>query len=222
VTRKISVIYKILTTLSLLIGIILNLIKTTSVISLLSYYTLQSNIVCFIAFLSFSIYELININSNYKRSDIYYLIKGSLVILIFVTTVCYHIWLSPLGFNMGPFEVDFEYRKIANVFVHTISPWLVIFDYFIFDEKENFKWFYPFLWLVFPLNYVIYVYIYVSYGGSFPAIGGSEHFPYFFLDYTQLGMIGVLKWIIGIVLLILIISYLLVFIDRKIFKKKKS
>lgn len=221
-TRKISVIYKILTTLSLLTGIILNLLKTTSAISLLSYYTLQSNIICFIAFVCYTIMEARDKIGNYKKNDIYYLIKGSIVIMIFITGFCYHITLSNLGFDMEPLELDFMFKKIANFFVHTCSPFLVILDYFLFDEKGNFKLYYPFLWLSFPINYVFYVYFYSAQGGTFYGVGGSEKFAYFFLDYIEIGINGVAKWLTIIILGILLFSYVLVIVDKMLAKRKKS
>ena len=109
-------------------------------------------------------------------------------------------------------------KQLANFLVHTVSPTLVLLDYVLFDEKGHFKLFYPILWLIQPLNYVVYVYTYSNLGGSFYNIGGSRRFAYFFLDYKKLGYLEVLKWLIVIILGILIISELLVVLD-KIFKK---
>jgi len=72
-TRKnISLCYKIITIISLIIGITLNLWNrdTHAVISMLSYYTLQSNIICLVAFVFFVIKELRGKEAN----DIYYFI----------------------------------------------------------------------------------------------------------------------------------------------------
>ena len=59
-TRRISSIcYKMFVCLSLMLGIFFNLNQTTSRKALLSYYTLQSNIICLIAFLIFLVFEII-------------------------------------------------------------------------------------------------------------------------------------------------------------------
>lgn len=221
--RKFSVIYKILTTLSILTGITLNLSKTSKVATLLSYYTFQSNIICFIAFAIYTVIELRESYCKCTKGDIYYLSKGAVVIMIFITTCCYHVALAPqFSFDMGFVYTTDLYNKIANFFVHTLSPCLVMLDYFLFDEKGNFKKFYPFLWLTFPLNYVFYVYIYAAQGGTFYGIGGSQRFAYFFLDYIELGVTGVAKWIIVMTLGVLIVSYILVTIDKILAKKNKS
>ena len=218
--RNFSTIYKILTALTLLTGITLNLSKTSSIISLLSYYTFQSNIICFVAFV---IYIVLEIRRKDEKGDIYYLIKGAIVIMIFITAFCYHIALAPqFEFDMGLKNTTDMYNKIANSIVHTFAPCLVILDYFLFDEKGNFKRYYPFLWLCFPYNYVLYVYMYASQGGSFYSIGGSNRFAYFFLDYVEIGMSGVIKWIIIMTLGILIVSYLLVVIDQILEKRKRA
>ena len=105
-------------------------------------------------------------------------------------------------------------NQFANFLVHTFSPLLVTLDYFLFDEKGNFKYFYPFIWLILPLNYIVYVYTYSSMGGKFYSIGGSRHFAYFFLDYEKIGYIGVLKWIIAMAIFILMIGLGFVVLDK--------
>ncbi len=215
-TRKIiSICYKVFTIFSLISGIFLNLSNTSSVRALMSYYTLQSNVICLIAFMIILILELLN---KQYQTDIYYLIKGGLVITIAITAIIYHIALAPGGFQMDALQNSINNKQLANFLVHTVSPILVLLDYVLFDEKGHFKLFYPIFWLIQPLNYVVYVYTYSNLGGSFYNIGGSRRFAYFFLDYKKLGYLEVLKWLIVIILGILIISELLVVLD-KILKK---
>lgn len=216
VEKKISLFYKLLVLFSLLTGIVLNLVNTSSIIAILSYYTLQSNIVCFFTF--FGTLILIFLKKDYRNGKIYYVIKGGVVIAIFITAIIYQIALMPYGFQM---DYNFGNRYLANMLVHEISPTLVILDYFIFDCKGKFKWFYPFFWLFIPFFYVIYVYTYPLCGGRFFAIGGSRDFAYVFLDYNQIGYIGVAKFLIAMTIFILAISYLLVLIDKKLGNLKK-
>ena len=212
VEKRISLLYKLLVFISLLAGIILNLINTKSIISILSYYTLQSNIICLISFLGILIAILLK--KDYRKSEVYYVIKGGIVIAIFITAIMYQIALTPYSFQM---DYNFGNRYLANLLVHVISPLLVILDYFIFDSKGKFKWFYPLIWLFIPLNYVIYVYTYSFNGGRFYGIGGSRDFAYIFLDYNQIGYI-----LIAMSIFILTISYLLVLIDKKLENFKNS
>ncbi len=210
--RKISLAYKLLVIISLSLGIYLNLINTTSISAMLSYYTMQSNIICLIYFIIFFIKEIQNIKYKTKR---YYKIKGGIIICIAITACIYHIALAPGDFKMDSLMIAINNKLIANHLVHTVSPLLVIFDYIIFDKKGNFSWYYPFTWTVFPISYTIYVYSYSYLGGTFYSIGGSRKFAYFFLDYEKIGISAVIKWLIVILLFILGLSYILVAFDSK-------
>ena len=216
--NTVNICSKIITVCSLIIGVWLNLYKTTSRKALLSYYTLQSNIICMIAFIVIIILEIKK--KNYK-SEMYYLVKGALIMSIAITSMIYHIALAPGGFSMDSLTNSINNKFLANFLVHTLSPILVILDYLIFDEKGHFKWYYPFIWLIQPLNYIVYVYTYSKLGGKFYSIGGSKKFAYFFLDYDQLGYIGVVKWLLFIGGGILLIAELLVFCDNKMSKRIK-
>lgn len=209
--RIICISYKMFTLCFLALGILLNVCKTTSIKAILSYYTLQSNLWCFVAFLVFTVLEF---RKKRYKTDIYYMIKGAIIMEILITAVIYRIALAPTGFSMDPLRESIVGKQFANFLVHTFSPLLVIVDYFLFDEKGNFKYFYPFIWLILPLNYIVYVYTYSSMGGKFYSIGGSRQFAYFFLDYEKIGYMGVLKWIIIIAAFILIIGLVFVVLDK--------
>lgn len=220
--RRFSLCYKFLTITSLATGILLNVSNTKSIVSLLSYYTSQSNIICLIAFICFVYREI-----RYKdipKNDNYYIIKGAIIVAIFITAIVYRVALAPTDFEMGALKRSIEnnHKEWANFLVHTFSPLLVIGDYFLFDEKGRFKWYYPIIWLFIPISYVFYVYIYSYWGGEFYSVGGSRKYAYFFLDYEEIGKINVLKWIIFIAIFIEAVSYSLVIFDVIRGKKEKS
>ena len=56
--RTVSVCYKVLVILTLSIGILLNIMKTTSIQAMLSYYTMQSNIISLVGFYCFLYFTL--------------------------------------------------------------------------------------------------------------------------------------------------------------------
>ena len=215
--RRVSIIYKILVILSLAAGILINVIKTTSVSAILSYYTLQSNVICLVGFVSIVIMEL----RKWHKTDVYYLIKGAITVAILITGITYVCALAPMGFEMDFQKDTLANKTVSNLLVHVISPILVTLDYFLFDEKGNFKRYYPLIWLFIPFDYILYVYTYGSSGGTFYNIGGSNKFAYFFLDYEKIGYLGVVKWILMMTTCILFISYLLVWIDKKMRDKKE-
>lgn len=219
--KKIFFMYRFLIIISLLIGIVLNIVNTVSIEIILSYYTIQSNILCLITFIIFFIKDICG--KKYRRSNTYFIIKGAVTIAIFLTLSVYLMSLVPNNFPMyKKMGLGIKQNKIANLFVHIISPILVIMDYFLFDEKGYFKSFYPIIWLLLPMQYLQYVYIYNANGGCFYNLGGSNEFGYFFLDYKKIGVMNVIKWIIFLTLFVLIISYMLVYIDKQCSKKTKK
>ena len=66
----------------------------------------------------------------------YYVIKGGIVIAIFITAIMYQIALTPYSFQM---DYNFGNRYLANLLVHVISPLLVTLDYFLFDYKFSYN-----------------------------------------------------------------------------------
>lgn len=212
--RKISFIYRLLVILSLFSGLILNLTTTSSVQFLISYYTMQSNMICLFGFIAFQLADILQL--NYRENDIYYVIKGIITIAIIVTGLVYVIALLP---NNMPMYTITRYgrtlKAVGNILVHIISPILVALDYFLFDQKGKFKYYYPFIWLCFPLIYIIYVFAYRAIGGRFFSIGGSREFGYFFLDYTQIGITKVILSITCITIGIIGLGFFWVWIDKK-------
>jgi len=218
--RKISFVYRLLVIVSLSSGIALNLYHTTSVASMLSYYTLQINVMCLIAFIIFEIADIAK--RNYRKHELYYAVKGTLIVAVSIMAIVYKIALAPNNFAMDSLQKCIENKQIANFLVHELSPILVMFDYFLFDDKGNFKLYYPIIWLFVPLNYVVYVYSYSAGGGNFYGLGGSREFAYFFLDYKQIGYLGVFKWMSFMTILILVLGCVFVFIDNKLAKRQKK
>ncbi len=215
--RRLSFFYRMLLITSLSTGIVLNVVETSSVSAILSYYTLQSNIICLVFFVF--ILMVSAVKDDYQESDVYHLVKGCVTIIIAITGLVYAIALGPIGFDMQIDTGGFE-KFMSNFLVHVVSPILVILDYFFFDKKGKFKLYYPLIWLIIPLNYLIYVYTYSSNGGEFFGVGGSTKFAYIFLDYTQIGYKGVAGAIILMGIFILLISYGLVLVDRVVGRRQ--
>lgn len=215
--RKISFVYRLFLTASLLEGIILTLKNTTSIKYLLSYYTTQSNILCFIVFVVFLIGDIGKY--NYREAKWYPILKGAITIAILVTAIIYLGVLLPNDLVM--YTISYQGmlgKRMGNLLVHAISPAMVVCDY-AFDEKGKFTYWNPLMWLFFPIAYVIFVY---SGKGKFYSIGGSREFAYFFLDYKQIGMRNVVLCIIVIAIGIMALGYIFVFLDRKLAKKQKK
>lgn len=219
--RTVSFLYRLLVIGSLLSGIVMNLANTSSMLILLSYYTMQSNLLCLVVFIIFLIADLRKY--DYREDKWYYIVKGIITIAILVTAIIYMFALLPSGFSMHTISRSKVLtKKIGNLLVHVISPLLVLMDYFLFDKKGKFKIFYPIIWLCFPAYYAFFVYLYQANGGRFYNIGGSRNFAYFFLDYRKIGIKGVAIWILCITIGILLLCYAFVGIDRKLKTKEKK
>lgn len=215
--RNFSIVCKFLIILSIILGVGINLLKTTSIVSMISYYTIQSNIICLISYIYFVYIEI----RKKTKGDRYYIIKGAITIAILITGIIYRFALIPNNFQMDVSNT-ISSKDISNIIVHTISPVMVLLDYILFDEKGHLKLYYSLCWLFIPIGYGIYVYIYGGLGGKFYSIGGSERFAYFFLDYTQIGIKKVIAFDFGIIGFVLLISVLLVCLDKVMDKIKNE
>ena len=170
--------YRLLVIISLSIGISLNVFHVSNVAKIMAYYTLQVNVISLAFFVIFEILDVLK--KEYKSSHIYYFIKGEILISVIIMMIIYVFALAPKNFQMTRTK-----NKVADVIVHIVSPTLILLDYAIFDEKGNFKPRYPVMWLLYPAIYVMFVYTYSFFGGSFYNIGGSPKFAYPFLDFEK-------------------------------------
>lgn len=208
--KNFSKTYKLSVILIIFTGLWCSFKNANSIISKLSYYTIQSNIICLALFTYSLIFEILDL--NYKTKN-YYIIKGGIIIAIILTGVIYHIALLP-----GEFQMDASTKIIkvlSSILLHGISPIIVLVDYILFDKKGKFKYKYAIYWLAFPIYYVIYVYIYSYFGGEFYNIGGSKNYAYIFLDFKKIGIINVEISIISIIIFLILISYILIAYDHK-------
>lgn len=104
--------------------------------------------------------------------------------------------------------------------MHFILPLMFIFDFILFDKKRVLKIYDPFISLIIPIVYVLYIFI-ISL--LIDPNSNAIIYPYFFLDVNQLGYMGVLEWI-GILLIVFIVIeylfYLINYIQKKSYRIK--
>lgn len=218
--RRFSFAFRIATIVCCLTGVLSNLLRTTSIKGILSFYTMQSNL--FVLFFFLGSILISKIKPNWEKTELYHFLKGAVTMVILLTFVIYAVSLHPSNFIMDVKTASSNIFRVSNIFVHFITPLMVLLDYFICDEKGHFKLYYPLLWPFFPMLYLFYVYLYSSMGGRFFSVGGSKKYAYFFLDIDKLGVFGVFKYIIIICLCFLIMGYLFVLIDNLLAKRKEN
>lgn len=167
---------------------------------LFSYFTIQSNVIC-----------LIMMTWKLKKEPPA-LFRGLAVVCISLTFLVYNFMLRPADFtiaNMG------NLKNISNLFAHYMVPAFVWIDYLLYTPKGGMKWYYPLIWLCYPLLYLAYIIlVYKPIGGTFIVEGEVCKVPYFFLDTEILGIGGVTLWCLAIAAVILLLSYLILLLDK--------
>ena len=177
--EKISFIYKILILIACGIGLYLNF-SFLSLKESLIYYTIQSNIICFIFYF---VTIILKLTGKLKKNNIYYIFKGMVTMAITITMFVYQLAIATSGDMTG-----YENNMLACHFVHLIVPLMIIFDYIIFGEKGNLKKEYPFIWSITLVCYVLFDIVYISLGGTF---ADGTKYPYFYMDVNKYGGFGV-------------------------------
>ena len=176
--KKLSLIYKILIVIASAISLYLNF-KAFSVSGALIYYTVQSNLLCFIFYIAIIILYLCR---KLKKNNVYYILKGLVTMAITITFFVYWLMVhSSMDAYIG--------NELACIFAHLIVPLLVMSDYAIFGEKGNLKKNYPYIWSITLICYVIFDIIYVLMGGTF---NDGSIYPYLYMNVEKHGILQVI------------------------------
>ena len=139
-------------------------------------------------------------------------VKFSALLSILLTFIIYNFILSALRDPKSSFTV-------GSITLHIILPLMFILDYVLFYEHGKLKWYYPWLATVFPLLYVVFVFVHAGlyrFDASILCFDKTVPFiyPYFFLNIDKLGILGVLSSIIIILVCFIVVGYVIMFIDR--------
>lgn len=121
---------------------------------------------------------------------------------------CLYIAFVGIGFWFilgGPTYVQSVWDWIPEVTAHTLSPILgIVYFYFGVPDGEL-TWKHPFIWLAYPIGYLIYWLI------RGPIVG---YYPYFFVDVNLLGYGGVAIWSGALIVVFLILGTIMWRVDR--------
>ena len=108
--------------------------------------------------------------------------------------------------------------RVASICFHVILPIMYVLDWLLFYEHKKIKWFYPLASVVFPMLYVVFIYVraaILNFNPEAPYI-----YPYFFLNLETQGISGVVKWVVILFAGFTTLGYLFYGID-KIIKSKQ-
>ena len=181
------------------------------------YFTNLSNYYCLIILFI----ELVQ--TLFKKKDGYIttfpIAKFIGVMAILLTFVVFNFVLSS-GMTIK------QLLKFESLSFHFIMPILFILDWFLFYERKKMNWKYPLYGLTFPLGYLLFIVVHaailhfdttiISLNGHTPLI-----YPYFFIDFDQLGVMGVMKYCLLIATAVVGCGYLFYALDKISIKKAK-
>ncbi|MFQ6752357.1 MAG: Pr6Pr family membrane protein [Clostridia bacterium] len=182
------------------------------------HFTNLSNYFCMVVMFAELIYVIKKANKQESGfCNIWPRLKFIGVVIITITLVVYNFILAPTR----PLYLS---MRINSILMHLILPIMYIVDWILFYEHRKVKWTAPLLTLIFPLIYIVFIFIRVGIMKAIGEVATDTNFmyPYFFLNVDKLGIGGLIMWL-GILLVAFIaVGYLFYFIDRKIKVKVKD
>lgn len=186
-----------------LIGLILNFCLFKTPVSLL-YYTIYSNLLCFIFYLYSIIKKLF---FEFKLTKKYINLKSIVLVSLSTTFMIYNFIMVPSNMISA-----YDNHFIVSAFVHIITPLLVVIDCYINGKRVMLEYKNLYLYLIPMIIYGIMVIIYQHLGGMFP---GGVNYPYFNFNYKEYGYFMCI--IMNIISLIIyeLIGLVVIVINRK-------
>ncbi len=117
--------------------------------------------------------------------------------------------------------------KVECMLSHIVLPVLYVAEWALFYEHGRVSWQLPLLSALFPLLYLVYVFIHaalwrfdssvMNYAGTDPII-----YPYFFLNPEKAGVSGMAVWILALLAAFIALGYLFMLADRLLQKGRKG
>ena len=206
--EKFSFLFKLLILVVCGIGLYLNF-KIGSLWMIL-YFTLLSNLMCFLFYLFAIILKLCN---KLEKNNIYYVFKGMITMAITLTMFGYWLLVASGG-DIGIYASHMTSCRIVHLYV----PILVMLDYLIFGEKGNLKKSYPFIWSTVVIGYGIFTSVYSFFGGLFL---GNNKYPYNYLNIEEFGVIKVCINCLVIYITYVVYGVIIQKIDKLLGKENK-
>lgn len=175
----------------------------------LVYYTNLSNLLCMV-FGFFSLAHLLRGGRDFAPA-----LKFVFSIMILVTFILYNGLLANYS------SIFAYFSSLKNGLNHGILPVLFVLDWVLFYERGKTKWTYPLLSIIPPALYVAYILIRAA---ILDALGrtASVVYPYYFLDLSDLGWGGFLRWMGMLLAGFLALGYVLCALDHLLIARKEK
>ena len=159
-----------------------------------SYFTITTNLIVALCCTTLLFVPQSKWGSFFSRQTT----QAAITVYIVIVGIIYNLILRFIWDPKG-------LQRIVDELLHLIIPILFLIYWFIFVLKDKLKWSSFWSWLIYPLVYVIYIFI----RGAF-----SGFYPYPFLDVTKLGYPKVLINSLGITLAFVVVSLLFIGIGK--------
>lgn len=214
--QKINIRFKVVFSILLFTGILARVGVFTGTLQLhiLYSFTNISNTLALICTLMM-LYELRRRNGY--ASATFYRVRVLVVMMMLITGIVYHFVVLPEKIIEYPNYQIFTY---GNIISHYIAPVLMFVDWFIFDEKGRLTKKEPFICILVPIIYFVLASIYGYFGPTIP--GKTTSYIYYFMDFDQLGVLGVLKWCGLLLMGFMVLIYIIYAIDRHYGKRSND
>jgi hypothetical protein len=203
----ISFIFKLLVFSLTALGVYLTVKDSSYPLEVFSYYTTVVNVFTILLFALLMMLMVVRKNP----SPLVRFFKQSLMVQLIITLFIYSFVLIPYITEQ---QIDYQIFSIEDVIIHYITPLIVILDYAWFDEKGKFKAGYSLTNLLNLLAYVLYLTVYVFFGGRFHSGGTTSIYPYFFLNIENVGLQPFIFICLAIIAVVVFIGWVVYMVDQ--------
>ncbi|MFJ8826181.1 Pr6Pr family membrane protein [Streptomyces sp. NPDC102467] len=206
--RPVAAAFRALIALAAATGIVIDLSISDSALRVLSYFTIQSNILVAVVF------ALAAWRAWTTRRPLPPLVTGGVLLFICITGLVYHVILAnnSSGFSMtdDPDQVMTGARQLSNQLLHTVTPIGAVLDWLLLTRPGTLRLRHAGIWLAYPLAYFGFALA----RGAIMTPGTPARYPYPFLDVDAHGYPGVLGNAVLFGLAFYALALLLVTADR--------
>ena len=166
------------------------------------YYTNISNYICLGVMIKSFLTTIKNSNENTNEYKISSKLHFVCTVIIIMTFLVYNSSLF-LDLKIGDYALS-----LSSLCFHLFLPIMFTVHYFLYCVKEPLSWSDPFLTIILPITYVIFIELRAI---IFPNV--ETKYPYFFLNIQRLGAIKFFYWILLLIFIMILISYMIMFIN---------
>jgi len=125
-------------------------------------------------------------------------LKGAFTLYITITFLFFAVLLAPVYQPTG-------FAAISNLVLHYITPIAFIVDWILTETKLRYKWSYMVYWIIYPICYLVFSFIHGTFTGNY---------LYFFLDISELGILGYALFVSVLITVGVVLGCLYIAINR--------